>query len=127
MYKREALGQENQALNQLSIADSEFRQDAAKTVGEDLWNLGLQKRGNEDRRDQWKREGLTAAAALENAATYNKQNAYNKILGGISAGVGGIARGVEAKDNNAQWMDFLKEYYMKNGSLPTQQAASIGG
>jgi hypothetical protein len=121
-----ALGQENQALNTLAIKDSEFRQDAANTVGNDLWNLGLQKRGNEDRRDQWKREGLQAASALENAATANRMGGANKIIGSIGSTATALSSNAQGQSNNQQWMDFLKDYYMKNGQLPTSSTVGSG-
>ncbi len=54
-------------------------------VGQTNWDIGEKERQLEDKRDLVKQQGLTAASALENAATYNKQGAANTILGAIGS------------------------------------------
>jgi hypothetical protein len=84
-------GAENEQLTNLMLKDAQVRQDATKRVGDTLWNIGEQERGLEDRRDLRMREGLSAAAGFENAATFNKQQGINRALSAVGSTAAGLA------------------------------------
>ena len=106
-----AMGRQSSDLNTLAIKDAEFKAMQAKDTRNTLWDLGLQKNRQEDIRNVRQREGLTAASALENAATYNKQNAINKILGTVGGTASAIASNVDSQGKDEKWMQFLMELY----------------
>lgn len=83
-------GAENDQLRELMIQDAAVKQELQKRVGDTNWDIGVKERGLEDIRDAQKREGLTAAAALENAATYNKQQGIKSILGAVGTAATGL-------------------------------------
>ncbi len=110
------LGRQNDAYNKLGMQNAEYKAGLGKDVRNDLWNLGLQQRSLEDKRDLVKQQGLTAASAMENAATYNRQNAYNKILGSAAQGVSTLAKGFGNQQSDNGWQDFMAQYYLGNNT-----------
>lgn len=79
------IGKGNQSLNELSMQDAAFRAGLQKDARQDLEMLGGEANRQQDIRDKWKLYGLQGASALENAATYNKMNALNKIFGSVAS------------------------------------------
>lgn len=119
-----ALGQENAATRDLSGADAQYRAGLEKDARGTLWNLGEQERYLENIRDSQKREGLAAAGALENAATYNKQNAANKILGSIGSTAAGLANNYTEQQNYGNYLNLLNSIY-GGGAGTTGQSPMI--
>jgi len=115
-----ALGKENEATRATDALDAQYRADLNKDVRNTMWSIGKEGRYLEDIRDQQKREGLSAAAALENAATYNKQNAANKILGSIGSTAAGLANNYQQQQNQSNYLNLLNSIYGggNNSSLP---------
>jgi len=122
-----ALQQKNANENQLSIRNEEFKNAANQTVSQDLQMLGDKGVALEDKRDQWKREGLTAASAFDNAATANKMNAANTIISGLSSTAAGIGKSVQ---NNA-YMKQLSDIYGSGAVGKTDETtptnSTVGG
>lgn len=118
-----AIGSENNALNELAIQDMAYKQEQNKEVRDLLWQTGLQKRGLEDRRDVWKREGLQSASALENAATYNKVNSINKILGSITSTASSLTSNVSDGNKDALWSNYLQQL---SSPSTTEQGSGVG-
>lgn len=121
-----AMGRNAQDVNTLAIKDSEFRNDASNQTRDTLWNVGLQKDEEKAIRDLKQTQGLSAAAALENAATFNNVNANNKIIGSIGSTASSISANVDAKNKDALWMEFMSKYFGNNTSstigFPTYDA-----
>jgi len=102
-----ALQQKNANENQLSIRNEEFKNAANQTVSQDLQMLGDKGVDLEDKRDQWKREGLQARSAYYNAATANKMNAINTLTGAI----GSTATSIAKTSQNNNYMKQLSDIY----------------
>lgn len=119
-----AMGRNSQDLNTLAIKDAEFRAGQAKETRDTLWDVGLQKNRQEDIRNVRREQGLTAASALENAATYNKMNAINKILGTVGGTASAISANADANNKDAKWQQFLLELYGKGGAGKTDETSS---
>lgn len=121
-----AVGQENQALNQLGLSDMAYKAERNKEVRDALWQTGLQKRGLEDRRDVWKREGLNAAAALENAATYNKVNSIDKIIGSVTSTASSLTANAQQEKKDAMWSNYLQSLLGGNSAETPIDMSSLG-
>lgn len=80
----------NQALNDLSIKDATFKAGLQKDVRDTMADLGDEEYKQQLIRDKWKEMGLEGASALENASTYNKVNALNKILGSAATTISAL-------------------------------------
>jgi len=79
------VGKGNQSLNQLAMQNAAITGELQEAARNDLGMLGTQANRQQDIRDKWKMYGLEGAAELEKAATYNKINAMNKILGAVTS------------------------------------------
>jgi len=107
----------NKANRELDINNAEFRAKKLSDVGNTEWAIGEKQRQLEDIRDQTKREGLTAASAMENAATANKMNAANTITGAISSTATSLGK-------TAQQQAFMKQLGSIYGSGANQTGAT---
>ncbi len=87
-----ALNQRNASEQRLAADNLAYKNNNQNRVSSDLEMLGNKGMQLEERRDQWKRDGLQGAAALENAATANKMTAANTILGGLTSTGAGISK-----------------------------------
>lgn len=79
------LSAQGRATNDLSIKNAEYKDRMLTNIGGTSWSIGEKQRALEDIRDKQMATGLSSAAAMESAATYNKQNAADTLLGGISS------------------------------------------
>lgn len=107
----------NKANRELDINNAEFRAKKLSDVGNTEWAIGEKQRQLEDIRDQTKREGLTAASAMENAATANKMNAANTITGAITSTATSLGK-------TAQQQAFMKQLGSIYGSGANQTGAT---
>jgi hypothetical protein len=80
------LGNAQQAENDLSNKDALMQEQKAQTANNTIWNVGDKYRQLEDIRDKQKMAIQQQAAALENAATANKQTGINDAIGGVEQG-----------------------------------------
>jgi hypothetical protein len=115
-----ALHQGNAEAGKIAIRNEEYRAGARNQVSQDLQMLGDKGVALEDKRDQWKREGLQGAAALENAATGNKMNAINTITGAIGATGATIGKTI----SNQGYMNQLAGIY-SDGSGKTETGTTL--
>lgn len=113
-----AEGNQNTSLNDLMVKDAMWRADMGEKTRGTLWDVGLQANRQEDIRNERQAQQLQAAGALEAAGTFNKQNAINKIIGGVTSTASSLTANAQKQENDAAWMKFLEDYYMKNGELP---------
>lgn len=105
-----ALGQRNADEQKLAAQNMEHKQRALSQVSSDLEMLGNKGMALEERRDQWKREGLQAASALENAATANKMTAANTIINSLTSAANSFGK----IGTNAAYMGALNKAYNTN-------------
>lgn len=110
-----ALGQRNSDEQKLAVQNLEHKQKALGQVSSDLEMLGNKGMALEERRDQWKREGLQAASALENAATANKMTAASTIIGGLTSGLSSIGKTAQ----NQWYVKALSNAYADKNAAPT--------
>lgn len=108
------LGQQNKATNTLNIQDSAFKVGMEKQVRDDLWSLGEKKDVQRELMEGRRKTMLQQAGALENAATYNKMQGWNQILGGISSTAVSLTKNLGEKEDTTfnKWYDeqkWLKE------------------
>ena len=75
-----AKGLENSSIQELMSKNAQFKSDALNTLGETVKGIGGEKQSLQNAANVIRKEGLQAASAFDAAATYNKQNAINKIL-----------------------------------------------
>jgi len=80
------LANANKATNDLSLEDANAQERKGLAANQVLWNVGAQQRSLEDKRDAQQAAIRGQAAALENAATANKQTGINDALGGVEQG-----------------------------------------
>lgn len=96
----------------LQMSNAEARLAGLKQVSNTTWDIGEKQRGLEDIRDQMKREGLSSAAAMENAATFNKVNSIKQMVGGITTGANQLSTNAITMNDQAQ-KNALQEQYLK--------------
>lgn len=119
-----ALGQRNSDEQKLAVQNLEHKQKALGQVSSDLEMLGNKGMALEERRDQWKREGLQAASALENAATANKMTAASTIIGGLTSGLSSIGKTAQ----NQGYINALSKAYSSGDTkTPTVDAVQEDG
>jgi len=117
-----ANGLANENKMKLMLQNAAAQQNNIKALGDTTWNIGEKQRGLEDIRDTQRAQGLQSAAAMENAATFNKLNATKGIIGGISGAasqIGNNALMVSEADKNRELQDnYLKYLQGLGGSVP---------
>jgi len=79
------IGTGNKSLNDLSMADAEFKAGLQKEARGTMQMLGDKEYQQQLIRDEWKQRGLEGASAMENAATANRIGALNKIMGAVAS------------------------------------------
>lgn len=111
----------NAQKRELGIKDAQIKYDATGKLADTKWDMGLQQRGLEDRRDLQRTQGLTAASAMENAATANKMNATNKIIGSVTSTATALTKNAGGNNNNdGGFSDWYNSY------LASQQQTTGG-
>ncbi len=116
-----ALGQRNADEQKLAIQNATYKQNALDKVSGDLEMLGNKGMALEERRDQWKREGLQAASALENAATANKMTAASTIIGGLTSGAASIGKAAQ----NQGYINALGGAYAGKTAAPAVDGTTV--
>jgi len=110
-----AIGQQNAAQNDLTATDLRYKADMRSQVGKDLEMIGSKKDVQQGITDQKQRDILQQAAALENAATFNKQQGLNTVLGSISSTATSLANMPAEQQKRAQQQAYLN-WLIKQGN-----------
>lgn len=116
-----ANGLANENKMKLMLQNAAAQQNNIKALGDTTWNIGEKQRGLEDIRDTQRAQGLQSAAAMENAATFNKLNATKGIIGGISGAasqIGNNALMVSEADKNRELQAALYGSWANGGAMP---------
>lgn len=120
-------GLENEATNNLSIADSTYKAGVEKELRGDLWNLGGEKDKQQAIADQKKGLMYQQANSLETAATANKNSGWNQILGGISSSATALTKNLGDQQNNTAFNNWYNDYISNQplGSVTPMGQSSV--
>lgn len=119
-----AKGLENSSIQELMGKNAQFKADALYTLGETVKGIGGEKQSLQNSANVIRKEGLQAASAFDAAATYNKQNAINKILATLGSTAATLTKNADGTTNDAMLKKLLAEYMAKNGMTDTAEADS---
>jgi len=124
-----ALANENQDMNRILAGNEAYKAGKMADVGNTLWNVGDKQRYLEDLRDQEKARGLTAASAFENAATANKMNAANTIIGSLTSAGSNMMSNMQQQENQdaltKMYNAYLMNEYKTGKTVPTSVANGL--
>jgi hypothetical protein len=109
-----AVAANSTGLQKLQAQDLNYRGLADKDVADTLWKVGDAGRNLENIRDTQRTQGLTAAAALENASMVNKQQGASTALGAVSTGA------------NQLLNNYMKLYQNQNSGSSANNIANNG-
>lgn len=112
----------NKANRELDIKNAEYKAGKLNDVGTTEWAIGEKQRDLENIRDMQRKEGLTAASAMENASTANKMNAANTITGALTSTVASLGKTAQ----NQQYMKLLSSVYANGGTMATKNDPITG-
>lgn len=116
----------NKSTNDLSAQDAQSQERKGQYANDTIWNVGLQQRGLEDRRDKEKQQILAQAGALENASTANKQTGINDAVGGVEQGASQIFK-MDDGSNTPMSQINTSNIPQSPYQLPSGAGASAGG
>lgn len=119
-----AKGLENSSIQELMGKNAQFKADALNTLGETVKGIGGEKQSLQNAANVIRKEGLQAASAFDAAATYNKQNAINKILATLGSTAATLTKNADGTTNDAMLKKLLAEYMAKNGMTDTAESDS---